>query len=143
MTRDSLLETIDRFWKVRMAGDKAELRSFMAPAATYEMVGAQAFAEPGLVGPAPAGPAADRLIDAFAFHRVDRLTAIVDGSRAADVIRVEVSFGGGTPVKNGSVRPVGVRRRRQGEVARRIDIALVNQSGPDLRRSERSVANGQ
>jgi ketosteroid isomerase-like protein len=99
MTRDSLLETIDRFWKVRMAGDKAELRSFMAPDATYEMVGAQAFAEPGLVGPAPAGPAADRLIDAFAFHRVDRLTAIVDGSRAADVIRVEVSLGGGTPVK--------------------------------------------
>jgi ketosteroid isomerase-like protein len=100
MNRDAILDTIDRFWKVRVAGDKAGLRSFMAPDATYEMVGAKAFADPGLVGPAPAGPAADSLIDAFKFNRVERLTTIIDGNRAAVVIAIEVSFRGGAPVKS-------------------------------------------
>ena len=99
MNRDSILATIDRFWKVRIAGDKAGLREFMAPDATYEMVGAKAFADRELVGPAPAGPAADNLIDLFTFKSVERLAAVVDGNRAADVIRVEVSFRAGAPVK--------------------------------------------
>lgn len=55
MNRNATLETIDRFWKVRVAGDKAGLRGFMAPDAVYEMVGVKAFADPRMVGPAPAG----------------------------------------------------------------------------------------
>lgn len=100
MNRDAVLETIDRFWKVRVAGDKAGVRGFMAPDATYEMVGAKAFADPRMVGPAPAGPTADTLIDAFRFDRVERVTAVVDGNRAAVVIAIEVSFRGGAPVKS-------------------------------------------
>ena len=100
MDRDAILDIIDRFWKVRVAGDKAGLRSFLAPGATYEMVGASAFAAPGLVGPAPAGPTADSLIDAFKFDRVERVAAVVEGNRAAVTIRVEVSFRGGPSVKS-------------------------------------------
>jgi ketosteroid isomerase-like protein len=100
MHRDAIVETIDRFWEVRLAGDKAGLRGFMAPDATYEMVGARTFADPAMVGPAPAGPTADSLIDAFKFNRVERLATIVDGNNAAVVIRVEVSYRGGAPVRS-------------------------------------------
>lgn len=100
MDREAVLDTIDRFWELRLVGDKAGLRSFLAPDAIYEMVGANAFADPGLAGPAPAGPAADGLIDAFKFASVERLAAIVDGNRAAVVIRVEVSFRAGPIVKS-------------------------------------------
>ncbi len=96
--RASILKTIDKFWEARLAGDKAAVRSFFSPDATYEMVGAKAFADPATVGPSPFGPAADRLVDAFRFDSVERVTAIVDGPRAAVVIRVQVSFRGGAPV---------------------------------------------
>lgn len=98
MDRGAILETIDRFWRARIAGDKAALRSFLSADATYEMVGAKSFAAAATVGPAPAGPAADQLIDDFKFHRVDQLTAVVEGSRAAVVNRLGVSFRGGAPV---------------------------------------------
>ena len=100
MDRDAILDTIDRFWKVRVAGDKAALRGFLAPDAVYEMVGAHTFADRRTVGPAPAGPAADSLIDDFKFHSAERLTTIVDGNRAAVTIGVEVAFRGGPPVKS-------------------------------------------
>ena len=99
MNRDAILETIDRFWKVRIAGDKAGLHAFMAPDATYEMVGAKAFAAPALVGPARLAPAADGLIDAFKFHSVERLATMVEENRAGTVIRVEVSYRGGAPIE--------------------------------------------
>lgn len=96
--RATILATIDRFWEARLAGDKAGVRSFFSPDATYEMVGAKAFADPVGAGPAPVGPAADRLVDDFRFHGVERLTAIVDGPRAAVVNRIQVSFHGAAPV---------------------------------------------
>jgi ketosteroid isomerase-like protein len=94
----SILDTIDRFWKVRIAGDAAGVLSFMTPDATYELVGGKSFAEPAMVGPAPAGPAVGQLVAAFKFHKVDQLTAVVEGRRAAVVNRLEVSFRGGPPV---------------------------------------------
>jgi ketosteroid isomerase-like protein len=93
-----ILGTIDRFWEARLAGDKATLRSFFSPDATYEMVGAKALADRIAAGPVAAGPAADSLIDDFKFHSVERLTAIVDGAKAATVNRLQVSYRGGTPV---------------------------------------------
>ncbi|HEY1926737.1 MAG TPA: nuclear transport factor 2 family protein [Caulobacteraceae bacterium] len=97
MTSD-ILKTIDRFWAARIAGDKAAVRSFMADDATYEMVGAQSFAARSLVGPAPAGPAADRLIDDFQFRGVRRIDAIVDGQKAAITNQIEVGYRGGPPI---------------------------------------------
>jgi ketosteroid isomerase-like protein len=97
MTRD-ILETIDRFWEARIAGDRAAVQSFVAEGATYEMVGAKAFAAKSKVGPAPAGPAADQLIDDFQLREVRRTDAIVDGRKAAITIQVEVCYRGGPPV---------------------------------------------
>jgi hypothetical protein len=100
MTEINILETINRFWEARLADDKERVRSFMTPDATYEMVGANAFADPAAVGPSPARVAVDRLVDAFQFHHREQLTAIVDGLRAATVSWLEVSFRGGAPVKS-------------------------------------------
>jgi ketosteroid isomerase-like protein len=99
MDRDAILDTIDRFWDARLAGDKGRLWSFLTPDAIYEMVGASTFAERAVVGPAPFRPAADSLVDDFKFHSVERLTTIVDGNRAAATIAVEVAFRGGPLVK--------------------------------------------
>jgi ketosteroid isomerase-like protein len=98
MLDGSILKTIDQFWDARMAGDKAAVHTFLAPQATYEMIGAKAIADPIAVGPAPAGPAADRLMDDFKFHSLERITAVVEGRKAAVVSKLEVSFRGGTPV---------------------------------------------
>ena len=94
----SVLETIDRFWVARVAGDEAAVKSFLASGATYEMVGAKAFAKSGAVGPVAAADAAEQLIKDFRFESSERLTAIVDGSRAATVSRMRVSFQGGGAV---------------------------------------------
>lgn len=99
MDRGAILAIIDRFWDVRVAGDKARLWSFLAPDAIYEMVGASTFADRAVVGPAPFRPAADSLVDDFKFNSVERLSSVVDGNRAAVAIRVEVSFRGGPLVK--------------------------------------------
>jgi hypothetical protein len=98
MDADKILQTIDQFWKARLAGDKAAVRSFLAPDAIYEMVGAKSFADKIAAGPEEAGPAADRLVDDFKFHNLERLTAVVDGAKAATVNRIQVSYRGGRPV---------------------------------------------
>ena len=97
MPRRLILKTIDRFWKARLAGDKDALHGFLAPKATYEMVGAKAFARSTMVGPAPAGPAADRLLDDFKFHSLEQVTAVVRGRKAAVVNKFQVSFRDGAP----------------------------------------------
>ena len=100
MLAAAIQDTIDRFWKARLAGDKAAVRSFLAPDATYEMVGAKAFADPAAVGPARAGPAADQLVDDFHFESVEQVAILIDGPRAAVVNLIEVSFRGGPSVSS-------------------------------------------
>ncbi len=98
MADGSIQATIDRFRAARLAGDKEAIRRFLSPGATYEMVGAKAFAPKEAVGPTQAWAAADQLVDDFVFHDMKQLTAIIDGPRAAIVNRLEVSFRGGTAV---------------------------------------------
>jgi ketosteroid isomerase-like protein len=94
-----VLQTIGQFWQARVAGDKAAVLSFLPKDATYEMVGASAFADPVTVGPAAvAETAARQLMDDFKFHRLEQLAAFVDGRQAAVVSRIEVSFRDGPPV---------------------------------------------
>ena len=99
MADGSIQKTIDRFRAARLAGDKEAIRSILSPGATYEMVGAKAFAPENTVGPTKAWEATDQLVDDFKFHDMQQLTAIIDGPRAAIVNRLEVSFRGGKPVR--------------------------------------------
>lgn len=98
MDDHQVLEIIAQFWQARMADDKATVLSFLARDATYEMVGAGAFADTAMVGPAVAEQAADKLLAAFRFHDLERLAAVVDGRTAAVVNKLQVSAGGGAPV---------------------------------------------
>jgi len=100
MSGGLIQDTIDRFWKARLAGDKAAVRGFLASDATYEMVGAKAFADPAAVGPTHAGPAADQLLDDFHFANLEQVSILIDGPRAAAVNRIEVSFRGGQSVSS-------------------------------------------
>ena len=99
MDDHKVLGIIDEFWRHRLAGDKAAVVSSLSPGATYELVGANAFADPVAVGPtADAVRAAHKLIDDFRFHGMTQLAAVVEGRKAAVVSKVEVSFRGGSPV---------------------------------------------
>jgi ketosteroid isomerase-like protein len=98
MTHGSVQEIIDRFWEARLAGDKATVLGMFAPDAVYELVGAKSFAPQDQVGPAPARPAADRMVDAFKFEGAEQLSVIIDGQAAAVVIRMRVSHRGGPVV---------------------------------------------
>ena len=98
MTESAIKATIEGFWRARVAGDMHALTSFMAPDAIYEMVGANAFAEPETVGPHRMESAAARLVEIFTFHNVETRTVIVDGARAAVVNRLEVAFRDRAPV---------------------------------------------
>lgn len=98
MSQSSILETIEDFWKARMADDTAAVVAFLSPNANYEMVGANAFADPIAAGPGAGAAAAERLIGDFHFHRREQLWAVVEGRKAATADRLTVSFRGGPQV---------------------------------------------
>ena len=95
---DNVLETIERFWDARLAGDAAAIHALLSPEATYELVGAKTFADPSAVGPTSARAAATQLVEAFQFHSREPLAVVVDGLKVAMVNRLRVSFRGGAPV---------------------------------------------
>jgi ketosteroid isomerase-like protein len=98
MSDSAIRATLEKFWQARVAGDTEAMKALLAPGATYEMVGADAFADPALVGPHDMRAAADRLVDAFVFHSRETRAVLVEGARAAVVNRFEVSTRHGAPV---------------------------------------------
>lgn len=92
-------ETIERLvregYQKRQSGDKAALRDFFAPGATFRMAG-----HDGLSGRLPvtaveALPIIDDLMDQFTFNNVEILKVITDGRNVAVQLRAEVSSGDG------------------------------------------------
>ena len=98
MDKASTRSLIESIYAARIAGDTAALKTFLAPNATYEMVGAQAFADPRIFGPTDAAAAAHHLVNDFRFHTVTTIDAVIDDHQAAIFIRLEVSFRGGPPI---------------------------------------------
>ncbi len=95
MTETTTHQTINRFWKARLAGDADGVRGLLSPDATYEMVGGSAFADPAAVGPTAARLVVDRLVDAFQFHDRKQLASVIERQCAATVSKVQISFRGG------------------------------------------------
>jgi ketosteroid isomerase-like protein len=98
MDKASTRRVIDAIYAARIAGNKPALQAFLAPNAAYEMVGAQAFANPEMVGPTDAASAAERLVNDFRFHTLETLDAVIEEHKAAVFNRIEVSYRGGAPV---------------------------------------------
>jgi ketosteroid isomerase-like protein len=95
LARDQLLSSIDAIYAARVAGDKAALERMWTADATYQMVGEASILTSMPVTPQSALPSIGQLIDTFTFHDVERLDAIVEGNRAAILIRVDVSTSAG------------------------------------------------
>ena len=98
--RAQILKTIDDAYAARATGDKAAVRTFLAPGASFRLAGDPAMlpkVRSALEGLDAAG-AIDALIDAFTFHRQERLNAVVDGNKAAVHWRVTLSSAGGEKV---------------------------------------------
>lgn len=88
MVRAAMLQTIDAAYAARQRGDVAGITAFLAPGATYRMIGVSTEAE-------DAAAAIGRLIDQFHFAEMERLDAVIDGDRVAVHVRIKTATGGG------------------------------------------------
>ena len=93
MDRATMLQTIDAAYAARQRGDLAEILSFLAPGATFRMIGMSP-------GPEDAATAIGGLIDQFHFAELERLDALVDGDRVAARVRISAATGGGRYVES-------------------------------------------
>jgi ketosteroid isomerase-like protein len=93
MDRATMLQTIDAAYAARQRGDLAKVLSFLAPGATFRMVGVSP-------GPEDAETAIGGLIDQFHFAELERLDALVDGDRVTARVRISAATGGGRYVES-------------------------------------------
>jgi ketosteroid isomerase-like protein len=98
MTRDEVLAIIDDAYATRMRGDAEALAGLWAEGATFEIAGDASLIEamPGAY-PSPGQPALEKLMQVVAMTRVERLQALVEGTRAAILSRAELAFPGQAP----------------------------------------------
>jgi ketosteroid isomerase-like protein len=96
--REAMLRTIDLLYARRVKGDKAGVAELLAPGATFRIAG-DSLPIPGVP---PGEGLADRkiadLIDAFVFHEVKRLDALVEGHRVSVLSRARISPAGGEEI---------------------------------------------
>ena len=93
--REAMLRTIDRLYEARVKGDKAGVAALLAPGATFRIAG-DPMPIPGVPpGEGPADRKIADLIDEFEFHEIERVDAVVDGDRVAQLSRVRISRKGG------------------------------------------------
>jgi hypothetical protein len=86
--RDEFLRLIDLAYEHRRQGDKLGVARLCAVGATFRVAGDA----PGMPSSSsPAVEAISKLIDAYTFHSVKRLDAIVEGDQAAVRLEVVVS----------------------------------------------------
>lgn len=93
MDRETKLQTIDAAYAARQRGDLAGIVAFLAPGATYRMVGVSE-------EPEDAAAAIGRLIDQFQFAEMKRSGAAIDGDVVAVHVQVKASTGGGRYVES-------------------------------------------
>ena len=90
-SREAMLRSIDLLYARRVAGDKAGVAELLAPGATFRIAG-DSLPIPGVPpGEGPADRKIADLIDAFTFHKIERLDALVDGDRMALRSRAHIS----------------------------------------------------
>ena len=90
-SREAMIDTMDRLYRARVAGDKDALAQVWAPGATYRMAGGATAMPDRMRGSGPARPATEQLIDTFVFHTAERLETVVEGDTAATRMRCEVT----------------------------------------------------
>jgi ketosteroid isomerase-like protein len=96
--REAMLRAIDLLYVRRVKGDKAGIAELLAPGATFRIAG-DSLPIPGVPpGEGPADRKIADLIDAFVFHDIKRLDALVDDHRVAVLSRARISPAGGDEI---------------------------------------------
>lgn len=98
LDRDEVLRIIDAGYKARAQGDKEALAAFWAPDAEYRLSGDARLLSAFPTGPGEAAGTVAEIIDLIQFHEQERITAVVDGLKAAILWRVTASTGGNRPI---------------------------------------------
>jgi ketosteroid isomerase-like protein len=96
--RDTFLGAIDGAYACRVKGDKAGVAAYLAPGATIRIAGEGSLLANAATGGGPAMPTVEALMDAFEFHDLERVDAVVDGDKAAVLWKVTASYAGGEKV---------------------------------------------
>lgn len=91
ISREQVLATVDAIYAARVKGDKIAMNQLWAADATYQLVGEASILKTMPVLPQNAQRSISNMIDTFLFHSVERLDTIVEGNRAAVLIRISVS----------------------------------------------------
>lgn len=96
MTRDEMLAAIDAIYRARMTRNCDGLDRFVDPDATFEFAGENEAAG-GLPAKGSLMDAVCELNDGIAMHAMERIDAVVEGNKVANLVRVHVQFGKGKP----------------------------------------------
>jgi ketosteroid isomerase-like protein len=91
---DTVHRLLREAYEARKRGDKARLREFFAPGATFRMVGHAGLADRLPVQAVDATPVIDALVDQYAFDEVEIVHAVTDGKAAVIHMRITVSSRG-------------------------------------------------
>lgn len=97
LSRDEILSAIDGIYVARVRGNKDSLTTLWTEDATFHLVGDASLLHPIPVTPQAAQPSIGQMIDTFNFHSVERIDAVVEGNRAAVILRVMASVAGEEP----------------------------------------------
>lgn len=95
LSRARIIAAIEEIYVRRVGGDKAEFAEIWAGGATYQLAGNEEIMGAALTRQRDARQAVGELIDQFRFHRAELMDAVIDGNRAAAVVSLDVSTGGG------------------------------------------------
>lgn len=91
LTREEILERIDAIYAARARSEKDSLATLWTADATFQLVGEASILKTMPVTPQRAQTSVSHMIDTFTFHSIERISATVEGLRAAVVMRLVVS----------------------------------------------------
>jgi ketosteroid isomerase-like protein len=97
--RTAVLRVIDAAYAARIRGENETIAAMCAPDAQFELAGEKSLLEGFPAGPAAFGAAVTQLIDLVQFRSVARVSAVVEGRRAAVHWRATICVAGRPPVE--------------------------------------------
>ncbi|MEP7351090.1 MAG: nuclear transport factor 2 family protein [Sphingorhabdus sp.] len=95
LDRSKVLDIIDGIYVARVAGDQAAMAAVWTDDASYQLMGDANILGAPLTRQSNARQAVSELIDQFKFHSADRVDTLIEGNRAAVLMRITVSASDG------------------------------------------------
>jgi ketosteroid isomerase-like protein len=96
LNRHEVLDVIDAVYAARVKGDKAAMAQLWRDDATFQLMGEPSILQNLPLRPTAAVEAIGGLIDQFTFHSAEQIDAVVEGNKAAVLLRLTVSAADGT-----------------------------------------------